>query len=389
MRIVGAGALGTGLARALSSRGRRVELYTRGWQSPDGTPQRDGRRCEIRGRAWNPAVAPGRAWPSGVAVRSLSTLAAGRSAFGPSASGTSASHMFASDTSASDPSASDPSESNTSASNQVPIVLCLSSAERATIAAAIAGGATEVPRSAVARASVEALERDLPWSALAGAPVLVVTNPVELACELVARRTGNPDVLGFGMATDRERIAEALMRGFGETAPPDLELTGLHARRAIPLFSAELAARLAESNPDAVRARLAATPGPYDALGRAAELFDRLLPKHMTQATRAHELVHTVVRAITVAEFDGPRPPVARPVAVLARQVDGWLTGAADAPAEVSGAVVRHGARVFLGGRVTSAGFASREPGALEADLLESELAAHLEQVRDLLGEPP
>lgn len=334
VRIAGAGAIGRALAAALAQEpGREVELYSRA-----GT------------RGWDGAEA-------GASVRALEELA------------------------------------EAGDRDRVPVVLCLSSTERRFIAEALAGGAAEVPRAVVARASVEALERDLPWEALAHAPVLVVTNPVELVCELVARRTGNTRVLGFGMATDRERVVEALARAFDVADPgPGLAVTGLHGSRAIPLLSRipVIEDAIAARNVAGVARALARERGPHEtAAGRAAAVFERLAEGAPSGASVAHDLLHLAVRAITAAEFDGPRPPVSRPVAVLARQVGAWLAGRADAvpgARAVSGPVVLGGARVFVGGEALVSGFAAPDPGPREAALLAHELDLHRAQVRELIG---
>ena len=273
-----------------------------------------------------------------------------------------------------------------------PVVLCLSSRERLEIAGALARGAPEVPRAAVAQASVAALARDLPWASLARGPVLVVTNPVELVCELVARRTGRADVLGFGMATDRERVIEALERGFGVGDPgPELEMTGLHGSRAIPLLSRfpAIMSKIALVGPAEVAAGLGAGPG------RAAAVFLKLALGWKAPAEpeeRAHALLQLAVRAITAAEFDGPQPPVERPVRVLARQVGAWVAGQADAQAgarAVSGAVAHPDGRAFVGGVQGRAKFAVPKTGAVERALLGAEVRVWRAQVADLIGGLP
>lgn len=280
-----------------------------------------------------------------------------------------------------------------------PIVLCLASSERERIAAAVAKGAAEVPRVVVAQANVEELDRDLPWAVLARSPVLVVTNPVELVCELVARRTGRKDVLGFGMVSDRERVIEALERGFGVGDPGhELEMTGLHGGRAIPLLSRFpwIMSKLAHAGPAEVAEGLGAAAGKFDTRpGRAAMVFLKLALAWKAPAEpeeRAHALLHLAVRAITAAEFDGPRPPVARPVRALARQLEAWVAGRADAVAglrAVSGAVAHPDGRAFVGGVQGAAKFSVPKTGPLERAMLGAEVQLWRAQVRELIGEAP
>lgn len=274
------------------------------------------------------------------------------------------------------------------ADGAAPVVLCLSSREREAIAGALARGAAEVPRATVAKASVEELARDLPWQYLKRAPVLVVTNPVELVCELVARRTGRGDVLGFGMATDRERVLEALERGFGVSDPgPELEMTGLHGSRAIPLLSRFpwIVQALAKADPADVARGLAAAPG------RAAVVFLKLAmgwKAPQAPEERAHEILTLAVRAITAAEFNGAQPPVERPVRVLAKQVAAWVAGRVDeqAPARaVSGAVAHPDGRAFVGGVQGRAKFSVPKAGPVERALLGAEVKVWRAQVAELI----
>jgi len=342
VRVVGAGAIGRGLATALAASGIRVQLYTR---FPEAHAPGDARGGDAAGDARGGGSGGG-----GVDVRALAALAGdAREAL-------------------------------------APVVLCLSAPERELVAAELARGVAEVPRAAVARASVEALLRDLPFDGLGFGPVLVVTNPVELVCELVARRVPVP-VLGFGMATDRERIVEALERGFGIPDPgASLGVTGMHGRRAIPALAGVdgLLARIAQESVPAIVGRLGASRGPYEsASGRAAAVFRQLVADGQHAP---HELVHAAVRAITAAEFDGARPPVARPVARLAAQVAAWLGGKPELAPEVSAPVEALGPRCFVGGRLTARGFALPILSWDERELLGREEAAHRAQVAELLG---
>ncbi len=162
-----------------------------------------------------------------------------------------------------------------------PIVLCLSVDERPLIAASRS-------RLAVAGPNLELLERALRLEAMAERPVLVVTNPVELLCERLAAATGNRRVFGFGMATDRERLVDAILAQTGcGLDGAELAVTGRHEARPIPVLSR--VPRVLET------------------------LRARLDPRRRADPLAPYRAVAAAADEITRAEFRDGRPPVDRP----------------------------------------------------------------------------
>jgi hypothetical protein len=236
------------------------------------------------------------------------------------------------------------------ARSSCPVVIALAADERALIAAARARGGAEVPRAGVAAANVAVLEETLPFAALAGRAVLVVTNPVELIAELVAARAPTAHVIAFGMGTDRSRIAEALTRTFELPDPGRaLAIGGLHWVRPIPVLSAlpELAAAV------------------------------------------SHDELSACVRILTAAEFVGDRPPLARPAAELTGLLERLLT-ARGSPEDVSALTPLAGGAACVGGTYDPAtgAFTPARMGRLEKPLFAAALAQHRAAVRSLIGAP-
>ena len=216
-----------------------------------------------------------------------------------------------------------------------------------------------MPRSAVAAGNLRLLRRAIDPRLWNDRLVVVVTNPVELVCQYLYRATHNPRIYGFGMASDRERVVEALRYGFGVPAEQAscVEVTGFHFLRPIPLLSsvpglmerlelvpAEVVVRALE------RYRSAYGAGPATALRPLTAL---------AHGPRAHELVLAAVNAITGSEFHGPVPPARRGCAHLADLFSAIINGGEVA---VSGLVQpRRG--LFLGGLLDLADGTFRAPG--------------------------
>jgi hypothetical protein len=120
-----------------------------------------------------------------------------------------------------------------------PLVLCMASDESRVLQAFRdrPGGVT--PRSAVAASNLRLLREVIEPRLWCHRLVVVVTNPVELVCEFLFQYTGNPRVYGFGMASDRERVLEAIRQGFRRPREEasGVEVTGFHILRPIALLS--------------------------------------------------------------------------------------------------------------------------------------------------------
>lgn len=271
-----------------------------------------------------------------------------------------------------------------------PVVLVLSCEERSLVAAARAAGAAEVPRTVVAAANVALLGEVLPFWALAGRPVLVVTNPVELIVELLAARAPTAHVIGFGMGTDRRRVVEGLARGFSVADPGRaLPIGGFHALRPIPVLSAlpDLAYAIGRTPMSVVVERLAADKGVFESgTGAASKVLEKLMGDLPAQAT-AHDKLHATVRALTAAEFRGDRPPLLRPLEELGALARRLLTGAARAPEDVSARAPLAAGAACVGGAYdpASGAFWPAALGPSEAVLFEAALSEHRAAVARLV----
>jgi hypothetical protein len=210
-----------------------------------------------------------------------------------------------------------------------PLVLCMASDESRVLQAFRdrPGGVT--PRSAVAASNLRLLREVIEPRLWCHRLVVVVTNPVELVCEFLFQYTGNPRVYGFGMASDRERVLEAIRQGFRRPREEasGVEVTGFHILRPIPLLSGvpDLIGKLESVATAEVANNLARCRPVYGATPTVVvRHFSRGL-EALPRKPRAHQLVGAVVNAITASEFRGIVPPVRRGGANLARLLSGII----------------------------------------------------------------
>jgi hypothetical protein len=259
-----------------------------------------------------------------------------------------------------------------------PLVLCMASDEGRIIQELQQRGTGIVPRSAVATANLRLLRQVIDPVLWGNRLVVVVTNPVELICEFLVRATGNPRVYGFGMMSDRQRVEEALRRGFrlSRDEASGIEVTGLHYLRPIPMLShaRRLVAKLESLSAEEVARNLAkdhSRGGPAASIaGHFARGLGALSPR-----PPAHSLLLAVVNAITASEFRGSGPPVQRGSANLAQFLSAVINHGQLA---VSGRCHALGS-CFLGGTLDLRSGEFRVPalGACDRELLDDDLAEH------------
>jgi hypothetical protein len=261
--------------------------------------------------------------------------------------------------------------------NGTPLVLCMASDEGRIARELRRRGMGIVPRSAVAAANLRILRQVIDPVLWGRRLVVVVTNPVELICEFLVRATGNPRVYGFGMMSDRQRVEEALRRGFrlSRDEAAGIEVTGLHYLRPIPTLSRvrHLAAKLESTPAEEVARNLALSDhrgGAASILGHFARGLGALSPR-----PPAHAILQAVVNAVTASEFQGSRPPVQRGGANLAR----FLSAVIDQGRVAVSGRCRALGRCFVGGALDLRSGEFRVPalGACERRLLDDDLAEH------------
>lgn len=206
-----------------------------------------------------------------------------------------------------------------------PLLICIASDEAAILQAR---GSTE--RMAVAEANIALVLPLLKHLGCRDRPVFVVTNPVELVCEAVARATDARRVYGFGMSGDHERLAEALCQGFGlpKATAEAVQLTGLHMLRPIPCLDGMgpgIREHVEAQRAGQIHARLLTFASPWShAPSLVASLFEGGAP---AGASSVHERVMSVAAAITRSEFNGAAPPRARGAARLTDFLRGLVRG--------------------------------------------------------------
>jgi hypothetical protein len=210
--------------------------------------------------------------------------------------------------------------------------------------------------------------------------VIVVTNPVELVCQFLTRLTGNPQVYGFGLASDRQRIREALCCGFRVSSAEACRVaaTGFHCLNPIPLLgeSPHLREKLASMSAEEVTRNLKQC-----SQAAVASNFWAALGASQSRPS-AYALVSAAVAAITASEFRGNAPPVRRGAANLARLLSAVIHRGRVA---VSG-LGRTG--YFLGGTLDLSGGSFRLPdlGGREKDILAQDMAHYDALRRQHLG---
>jgi hypothetical protein len=209
------------------------------------------------------------------------------------------------------------------AEDGVPLVLCMASDERRVLETFRDCKPGMIPRSAVASSNLRLLREVIDPGLWRDRLVVVVTNPVELVCDFLARLTGNLRVYGFGMASDRQRVLEVIRHGFGLPLEEGgrVEVTGFHILRAIPLLSAvpDLIGKLESVTATQVANNLAHFRPAYGAIPSAVARHFYRAQATLPRKPLVHEVVGAAVNAITASEFRGSVPPVRRGAANLAR----------------------------------------------------------------------
>jgi hypothetical protein len=269
-----------------------------------------------------------------------------------------------------------------------PLVLCMASDEGRILRALRDRPTGMTPRYAVAANNLRLLREVIDPRLWRHRLVVVVTNPVELVCEFVSRCTGNRQVYGFGMASDRERVLEAMQHGLGlpREEVSGVEVTGFHFLRPIPLLSSvpDLVGKLECMTAAEVAKNLAHFPPAYGATRAAVEgHFWRTLEVFPCKP-QAHQLVGAVVNAITASEFRGFVPPRRRGAANLARLLSRIIQRQR---VPVSGPVPTG---YLLGGTLDLADgeFFAPEVGPSERKLLAEDMAEYDQLRRKHLGCP-
>ena len=235
------------------------------------------------------------------------------------------------------------------AGNRAPVLVCVADNEALALRSC-----TDVERSrfAVATRNHRLIAAHLGSRMWRDRPVLVVTNPVELFCAKLAEVTGHDSVFGVGMQLDAQRCRDVLAIGWQiDLEPDELPVTGMHGLEPIPVLSAVpgLAERISAEPWEKVTARLQAAANSFQPKWirhpeRMAAMFER---RGQLPANDPHRRVGVAVAALTVAEFDGDQPPVARAIGHVAGLVDAWLDGGS---VPVAGPCRTGGELVYLGG---------------------------------------
>jgi hypothetical protein len=270
------------------------------------------------------------------------------------------------------------------AGNRAPVLVCVADNEALALRSC-----TEIERSrfAVAMRNHRLIAAHLGSRMWRDRPVLVVTNPVELFCTKLAEVTGHESVFGVGMQLDAQRCRDVLAIGWQiDLEPDDLPVTGMHGLEPIPVLSAVpgLVERIGAEPWDMVTARLQAAANSFQPRWirhpeRMAAMFER---RGQVPATDPHRRVGVAVAALTVAEFNGDQPPVARAIGHVAGLVDAWLDGGS---VPVAGPCRAGDELVYLGGTADLPHGTFRVPDLCP---VESELvAAQITRMRALTAE--
>jgi hypothetical protein len=258
------------------------------------------------------------------------------------------------------------------AGNRAPVLVCVADNEALALRSC-----TEIEsgRLTVAQRNHRLITAHLGSRIWRDRPVLVVTNPVELFCATLAEATGHDSVFGVGMQLDAQRCREVLAAGWRiDLEPHELPVTGMHGLEPVPVLSAVpgLAERISAEPWPVVTARLEAAANSL-ALPwirhpeRMTAMFSR---RGQVPADDPHLRVGVAVAALTAAEFDRDRPPVARAIGHVASLVDAWLDGGSVA---VAGPCRTGDELVYLGGTADLPAGTFRTP---DLSPVESELVA-------------
>lgn len=225
-----------------------------------------------------------------------------------------------------------------------PVLIVTSADEGAVLQATPRAPGADVPRGAVLAANVAHLRAILDPAALRDRPLLVITNPVEAIGDFLHSWTGNPRIVGLGLATDEARLRE-VMRVMGWGAPPSLRVGGFHDSRPIPILWESPTLLEIMSDIGHVEMRLADWSSPYSA-GTApiARTFramaDGREPGPRGDHRTGHEVLDIALKAVTISEFEDGRPPVKRPAETLAGSLIDYFDGRpflASAPTAIGG----------------------------------------------------
>ncbi|HEX6352883.1 hypothetical protein [Actinophytocola sp.] len=265
-----------------------------------------------------------------------------------------------------------PVEFDELAGNRAPVLVCVADNEALALRSCTE---IETGRITVALRNHRLITAHLGSRMWRDRPVLVVTNPVELFCAKLAEATGHESVFGVGMQLDAQRCRDVLATGWRiELDPHELPVTGMHGLEPIPVLSAVpgLAERIGAEPWPVVTARLQAAANSFQLKWirhpeRMAAMFER---RGEAPADDPHRRVGVAVAALTAAEFDRDRPPVARAIGHVAALVDAWLDGGSVA---VAGPCRTGDELVYLGGTTELPNGTFRVP---DLSPVESELVA-------------
>lgn len=273
--------------------------------------------------------------------------------------------------------------------NKDPILVCLCEDEQEIIKSEYRKGATDVPRTIVARPNSLALKSVLVPEHWRDRVVFILTNPVEIICEFLYRQTGNRHIYGVGMLTDKDRILEGLASGFGvdACAYQDLEVTGLHFSRPIPVLSVhpELVEKMACVPLGDSLDWLASFKSEFSLRPEKVPEFLRQIRQRSAPSASAagarsdadcYELIHSIVLAITLTEFEENRPPTRRTVSNLLKLLAAIRN---KGRIEVSGRARCGSQERFVGGTLDLKSLAFRVAalGPIESGLLGREISRH------------
>lgn len=238
------------------------------------------------------------------------------------------------------------------AGNPAPVLVCVADNEALALRSCTE---IEAGRTAVALRNHRLITAHLGSRMWRDRPVLVVTNPVELFCATLAEVTGHESVFGVGMQLDAQRCRDVLATGWKiDLEPHELPVTGMHGLEPVPVLSAVpgLAERVSAAPWQVVTARLQAAADSFQLSWirhpeRMTAMFERRGP---VPADDPHLRVGVAVAALTAAEFDRDRPPVARAIGHVASLVDAWLDGGSVAVAGPCRGLPTGDELVYLGG---------------------------------------
>ncbi len=175
---------------------------------------------------------------------------------------------------------------------------------------------------------------------LSNRPVVVLTHPVELICERLARLAPQASILGFGVHIEKLRMIEALSFGFGIEMYELLALpvTGYSYSNIIPALSAiaGLESEILGTPVDEFMTGLRGyqsfySLSPETVAASAAVEFTRLYTANpgISELRRAHLLIRSATHAIQKNEFPANRTIDGLISLVGAMRSRGWIEASA------------------------------------------------------------